>query len=166
MEPERRGFRWGFGFSIGNSSHADSYFIDQFGSNREYPGLRLYNFDARVGWEFHKRIGIYSIIKFSPANTTVSPYRSSYYGGYLTYYLTNDPRYFVFAGAGKYNSKISKDETTGDGVLMNFGVGVELRQQILVELNVLTGAMDHGNVTPDPFIDREVNISLGAAFLF
>ena len=165
-EQGRRGLRWGFGYSIGNSSHADSYFIDQFGSNREYPGLRLYNFDARLGWEFHKRIGIYGIWKFSPSNATVSPYRSRYYGGYLTCYLTDDPRFYLLGGMGKYDSKISREETSGEGVLLNFGAGVELREHILFEINVLTGAMDPGNVTPDPFVDREFSFLVGVAYVY
>ena len=165
IENDKRGLKFGLGYGAGHSSHADSYVVHLF-SVREYSGFRIIVLDARLGWRFHQKVAVHGIWKFSPSNATISPYRSLYRGGYVAFYPTPSANLSIQGGVGKYESKVSKEETAGDGLLVNIGMAVEIRDHFLFEMNILTGSMNQGNVDPDPFTDREFNFTMGFAYLF
>lgn len=164
-EDDKRGLKFGLGYSAGYSSHAKSYVVT-FLSVNDYSGFRIIVLDARLGWRFHQKIGVYGTWRFSPSNATISPYRSLYRGGYVAFYPTPSTNLSLHGGVGKYESKVSKEETAGDGLLVNIGMAVEIRDHFLFEINILTGSMDAGNVDPNPFIDREFNFTMGFAYVF
>ncbi|MCB0686232.1 MAG: hypothetical protein KDC53_06895 [Saprospiraceae bacterium] len=166
MHDDQKGLMAAIGYTIGYSSHASHYEIMDLIKIKKFSGLRLINIDARLGWVFTSKYSLYATWKLSPAITTISPYRTDYKGLSLAVIPGRSHKITLNAGAGIYQSKVSKTEKSGDGVLGNIGIGYNFSENASFDLVVLTGNLKPGNIEPNPFPSKETNISAGIIYQF
>lgn len=162
-EEKYTGFKGSIGYGLGYSSHASSYFVDDGFRVKEYSGFRTIVLDTKIGWNFHKRIGISGTWKYSPGNTTISPYRSNYLGGELAYFFGDFQQFSIHGGLGKYQAKVGRDELFGNGLLANYGAVIKAGNNFGIELNVLSGKIEFDDANLD---STEFNFTAGLVFLF
>lgn len=158
-----RGLTWSIGYGVGYSSHAAAYFVEEDFRVKDFSGIRVIVLDSKIGWRFGERIGLFGTWKYSPGNSTISPYRSTYFGGALAFYFQ---QLSIHGGIGTFQSKLGKNEIAGKGRLTNLGITLHLTSNFACELNVLTGKMKPGDVVPYLVDSTEFNFTVGMAYLF
>lgn len=158
-----RGLTWSIGYGFGYSSHAAAYFVQEDFRVKDFSGIRVIVLDSKIGWRFGERIGLFGTWKYSPGNSTISPYRSTYFGGALAFYFEG---LSIHGGIGTFQSKLEKNEIAGKGRLTNLGITLHLTSNFACELNVLTGKMQPGDVVPYLVDSTEFNFTVGMAYLF
>lgn len=163
---DRLGLNWSIGYGLGHSSHASSYAVDDGFRTKQFSGFRTIVLDTKIGWGFHKNIVAFGTWKFSPGNTTISPYRSNFLGGGLSVYFGDLQQFAIHGGAGKYQAKISRNEVVGNGLLVNYGAVVKLSNNFGVEINVLSGKLEVDDANPTTFQSSEFNFTAGMVYLF
>lgn len=154
------------GIGLGVSSHAGSYEVDEIIRIRQYPGFRAFNIEAKMGWALSSRLQTYAVGRISPANSTVSPYQSTYTGGAIAMNFSEDLPFFVFAGAGYYRAKVDRGLRVGHGTLYNVGFGKQFSTHFYMDINAHFGKMKPGDISPDPFDDQELNFSVMLDYSF
>jgi len=146
---DRSGFIFGIGIGSGYSKHAGSYSIvrsTSLGKSEEYSGFRILAADLKVGWGFARRAQVYYTFKYSPANSTISPYQSLYQGVALAYSPKSLELFIISVGAGINNTR-DRNEKLGKGTMANFALGYEINPHFLLEVNTIFGKMEN---TPPP----------------
>ena len=131
------GLNWSIGFGIGYSSHASSYSFDDGLRIKEFSGFRSIVMDTKIGWRFYERVAIFGTWKYSPNNAIISPYRSNYLGGGVSYYFGDSQQFSVHGGLGRYQAKVERNEVFGNGLLVNYGMILRFTNNFGFELNVL-----------------------------
>lgn len=160
------GLNWSIGLGVGYSAHASSYSEDNGLRVKEFSGFRAIVLDAKIGWSFFERIGIFGTWKYAPGNSIISPYRSNYLGGGLACYFGDLQQFSIHGGLGKYQTKVGRSEGFGNGLLVNYGTVIKLTDNFGFELNVLSGKVkldDASSTIPD---SMEFNFTAGVAVLF
>lgn len=152
---DRSGFTFAIGTGTGFSAHAASYSVQKVGGFLsqidEYGGFRSLTADLKVGWGFSPTIQAFYTFKFTPGNTTISPYKSLYNGLILNYSPINIAELIVGAGAGINVATDKKDEISR-GVLVNISFAYEFNPHFLIEINTLFGQMGN-NPPPGHMLD-------------
>ena len=158
---DRSGFIFGIGIGSGYSKHAASYSVVKdpaFGIIEEYSGFRILAADLKVGWGFKPRAHVYYTIKYSPPNTTISPYQSFYQGMALAYSPKSQEKLIITAGAG-INKAHDKGDKLGQGTMANIALGYEINPHFILEVNTIFGKMEN---TPPPL----ASLSTSSEFAF
>ena len=90
---------------------------------------------------------------FIPGTTTNFPISSNWLGVNLSFDISKSDRYYVFLGAGRAISNISrKGITIKQSILYNVGVGIKMEKTIF-EFEFFGGSVDEVNsVDPNPFV--------------
>ena len=148
-QADRSGFNFGIGIGSGYSKHAGSYSVisdPAFGIIEEYSGFRILAADMKIGWGITPRAGVFYTIKYSPPNTTISPYQSFYQGLIFSYSPKSQEKLIISAGAG-INKARDKDDKLGQGTMANIAFGYEINPHFVLELNTIFGKMEN---TPPP----------------
>lgn len=158
-----RGLVLTFGYGVGYSNHAGSY-KEQNINLDEFSGLRIIVVDARIGWKMLDWLEIYGTAKLSPSNSTISPYRSRYFGGAFAIHFSKIPNLSIHGGIGKYQSIIKKKDIEGRGSLANFGLAWNTGSNFLIDLSILTGPIKNDFRDDFPLNNNEFNISIGFAY--
>lgn len=138
-----------FGIGSGYSSHAGSYTVTELFRVKKFSGFRAIVIEGRAGWNFWDLTTVYGIFRVSPANSIVTPYRSTYAGIGLSQTIPQARTWYLTGNFGKYNSGLGRGRKTGSGNLINIGIGHQLGDNLYVELNTTVGSLD----SPDPEID-------------
>ena len=138
------------GFGSGNSEHAGTYFVEEDFRVNEYSGFRALIFEAKLGWNFWEMTSIYGVGRFAPANSIISPYRSTYLGVGVSQAFPFFKRLYAIGNYGKYRSRLKNGVRSGSGNLLNIGGGFRLDDNIFVELNKTYGDLND--------IDDRINI--------
>lgn len=158
---DRSGFIFGMGIGSGYSKHAGSYSVVKdpaFNIIDEYSGFRILAADLKVGWGFNPRALVYYTIKYSPPNTTISPYQSFYQGMALAYSPKSQEKLIITAGAG-INKARDKKGKLGQGTMANIAFGYEINPHFILEVNTIFGKMEN---TPPPL----ATLSTSSEFAF
>ncbi len=163
IREDHRGLNWSIGYGLGHSSHASAYSIDRDFDVKNFSGFRTIVLDSKIGIGLHENIVLFGTWKFSPGNSTISPYRSNYLGGALAYHFY---RFSIRGGLGTFKSKVDKNEIAGKGLLMDFGMLVHLSPNFGCELTVLSGKMEPGTVAAYASESTEFNFTVGVAYVF
>ena len=163
IREDHRGLNWSIGYGLGHSSHASAYTINRDFDVKNFTGFRTIVLDSKIGIGLHENIVLFGTWKFSPGNSTISPYRSNYFGGALAYHFY---RFSIHGGIGTYNSKLDKNEIAGKGLLMDLGMRIQLGPSFGLELTVLSGKMEPGTVASYASESREFNFTVGFAYVF
>lgn len=160
-----KGFLFSLAAGTGYSAHADSYEVDEVYRIREYPGVRIFNLETKVGWNFGEQTAVYATGSVSPGNTTVTPYRSYSAGIGASQSFGYASSFYAKAGAVYYSAGVEKGHTVGTGILTNIGVGVAVGPKSFFELNTFFGKLDEENyLDPNPFQANEFQISIMFSF--
>ena len=139
----------------GYSRHAGSYELDRGFDVREYPGFRAYVFEIKGGWKFAESTAVFVNYKTSPANSTISPYRSNYRGFGMTQMLGDT--WYLLGGAGINKAKVDKGVKVGEGTLINVGAGFIIKNSVTMEFTAYFGNMeDNIEIDPNPFRSTEL----------
>ena len=154
---------WSIGFGLGHSSHAAAYSIERNFNVKNFSGFRTIVLDSKIGIGFHENIVLFGTWKYAPGNSTISPYRSNYFGGALAYHFY---RFSIHGGLGTLQSKIDKNEIAGKGLLLDLGMLIQLSPNFGCELTVLSGEMEPGTVPSYASESREFNFTVGFAYVF
>lgn len=161
---KKTGLMYGVGFGFGFSKHAGSYQSETILNEIEsFSSFRIIALDFKAGWGFGPVQALYTM-KLTPANTTISPYRSFYHGGLLSYSAENKLIYSLGAGINKAGDKSGN---ISRGTLINLALGYEFNPKFLLEVNTLFGKMEN---TPPPDIylnsDSEFSFIVTINYLF
>ena len=160
-----KGVLFSLAAGTGYSSHADSYQVVESFRVREYPGVRIFNVEAKLGWNFGEQTAIYITGTVSPGNTTITPYRSYSSGIGISQSLGYASSFYVKGGAVYYSAGIEKGKTVGTGILTNLGVGVGVGPRSYFEFNTFFGKLDEENyLDPNPFKSGEFQINIMFSF--
>lgn len=165
-EDTRKGLTFGLGAGFGYSVHAEGYKVEEQFRTKGFSGLRGIVVDSKLGWRVSNRLEIYSTVQFSPSNTTISPYKSFFYGGAAAYYFKNHPNLSLHAGFGRYQSHLKKIGPCGDGNLVNTGISLQVSDNFFFDLKMLAGKMNKANLDRNPFGSTELNFSFLAAYKY
>jgi len=160
-----KGFLFSLAAGTGYSAHADSYQLVEPYRVREYPGIRIFIVETKVGWNFGEQTAIYLTGSVSPGNTTITPYRSYSTGIGISQSLGYASSFYVKGGAVYYSSGIEKGLTVGTGILANLGLGVSVGPRTYFEFNTFFGKLDEENyLDPNPFIAKEFQFNILFSF--
>ena len=160
-----KGVLFSLAAGTGYSSHADSYQVVESFRVREYPGIRIFNVEAKLGWNFGEQTAIYLTAAASPGNTTITPYRSYSTGIGISQSLGYASSFYVKGGAVYYSAGIEKGKTVGTGILTNLGVGVGVGPRSYFEFNTCFGKLDEENyLDPNPFKSGEFQFNIMFSF--
>lgn len=141
---KRKGLMFGFGLGTGYSNHAASYTVrsDGFGNFKELSGYRLMTLNFEIGYGLSPKFFINYNYKYSPPNTTVSAYQSTYHGGELNFSPGRWGRGLITLGGG-YQIAKDKEGTLADGYLVNAGLGYEVSPHFVFEMTNFLGTMNN-----------------------
>ena len=160
-----KGILFSLAAGTGYSSHADSYQVVESFRVREYPGIRIFILETKLGWNFGEQTSIYLTGTVSPGNTTITPYRSYSTGIGISQSLGYASSFYVKGGAVYYSSGVEKGLTVGTGILTNLGVGVGVGPRSYFEFNTFFGKLDEENyLDPNPFKSGEFQFNIMFSF--
>ena len=142
------------GFGAGDSRHAGSYTVEEDFRTKQFSGFRALVIEVKLGWNFWEMTSIYGVGRFSPSNSIVSPYRSTYAGLGVSQALPFAKRIYFIANYGHYRSSLGGGVSAGKGSLLNLGAGIKLDDNIYMEFNNTKGTLSD--------IDPMINISTEA----
>lgn len=151
----KSGLMYGVGFGFGLSKHAGSYQSETILNEIEtFSSFRIIALDLKAGWGFGHVQAFYTL-KLTPANTTISPYKSFYQGGLLSYSAEN--KLIVSMGAGIHKAG-DKSGNLSRGTLINLALGYEFDPKFLLEVNTLIGKIEN-TPPPDTFLNSDSEFS-------
>jgi hypothetical protein len=160
-----KGFLFSLGAGTGYSSHADSYQVVEDFRVREYPGVRIFIVEAKLGWNFGEQTSVYATGNVSPGNTTITPYRSYSAGIGISQSFGITSSFYAKGGAAYYSAGIEKGQTVGTGILTNLGIGVAVGPRSYFEFNTHFGKLDEENyLDPNPFKSGEFQFNILFSF--
>jgi len=141
---KRKGLMFGFGLGTGYSNHAASYTVrsDVLGNFKELSGYRLMTLNFEIGYGLSSKFFINYNYKYSPSNTTVSKYQSTYHGGEINLSPGRWGRGLITLGGG-YQVAKDKEGTLADGYLVNAGLGYEVSPHFVFEMTNFLGSMNN-----------------------
>jgi len=160
---ERSGFNFGVSAGTGYSRHAAAYSAQKIGGFpghvTDFGGFRAFTLNTKLGWGVTPRAQVFYAIRYTPPNTTISPYQAFYQGLLVNYsagYLGD-----IIFGLGAGISKVSdKNEgSIAQGTLVYLSVAHEFSPHFQIELSSLFGKM---NNSPPPLssFDSSAEFSL------
>jgi hypothetical protein len=132
-----------FGIGMGSSTHAESYIIDEGFVVRRYSGFRQMELEAKIGWTFKEYTSLYVLGRFSPSNSSISPYKETYTGIGLYQDLPFANWCTVILGAGSKSSSTKRHGTLGKGTLIDTGLGFNISNKVYLEFHRLGGKMNN-----------------------
>jgi len=160
-----KGLLFSLAVGTGYSAHADSYQLVEPFRVRDYPGVRIFILETKVGWNFGEQTSIYVTGAVSPGNTTITPYRSYSAGIGISQSLGYASSFYVKGGAVYYSAGIENGLTVGTGILTNLGIGIAVGPKSYFELNTYFGRLDEENyLDPNPFISNEFQFNILFSF--
>ena len=145
-------------FGTGISDHAGSYTVKEDFRTKQFSGFRALIIEARLGWNFWETTNIYGLARMSPSNSTVSPYRSYYYGIGGAQALPFFTRLYFMGDYGKYLSSLGDGIKAGSGNLYTIGIGFRIDDNLFFEGNVMRGNLSE--------IDSRIDIQSSEKKLF
>jgi len=152
---KKTGLMYGIGAGFGFSKHAGSYqSLTILNQIETFSSFRIIALDFKVGWGFGPVQALYTL-KVTPANSTISPYRSLYQGLILSYSSQNNLVYSAGAGIHKAGDKSGN---LSRGILANLGLGYEFNPKFLLEANTLWGKMEN-TPPPDTYLNSNSEFS-------
>jgi hypothetical protein len=146
------------GFGAGDSRHAGSYVLEQSFRTKQYSGFRALIVEAKVGWNFFETTSVYGVGRYSPPNSIISPYRSTFFGVGVSQVLPAINRFYLIGNYGYYNSSLGEGINAGSGDLLNYGIGIRLSDYLYFEINNTVGTLEE--------IDESIDISSDMNFVF
>lgn len=158
----RKGITLGIGYGFGYSKHAGEYEESTDYRTLQFSGLRAIVLESKIGWRISNRFEIYGNAQYTPSNTTISPYRSLFYGSSIAYYFKSHPKFSIHGGFGKYNSNIKGIGGSGSGNLVSAALSWQASGLIHFDIKLLAGKMNKSALQPNPFGTSEINVSFGA----
>jgi hypothetical protein len=161
---KKTGLMYGAGFGFGLSKHAGSYQSETILNQIEtFSSFRIIALDFKAGWGFGPVQTFYTL-KVTPANTTISPYKSFYQGILISYSSQNNLIYSAGAGINKAGDKTG---SLSRGTLANLVLGYEFNPKFLLEVNLLFGKMEN-SPPPDTYLNsnNEFSFVLTINYLF
>jgi len=157
---KKSGIMYGIGLGFGLSKHAGSYEKETIINTIEsFSSFRILAIDLKAGWGFGKIQSFYTL-KLTPANSTISPYKSFYQGILLSYSPANKLIYSAGAGINKAGDKSGN---LSRGTLVNLALGYEFNPRFLVEINTLFGKMEN-TPPPNTYLNSESEFSFVLTF--
>ncbi len=153
------------GIGTGFSDHAASYHIIENFRTRFYPSFRAVTFEGKAGWNFADMTSIYEIARISPGNSTISPYRSFYFGAGIAQSIPGQDKLYLLLAYGKYSSSIGEGRKVGSGNLLHGGLGYNIDDGLFVELTYMGGQLSGIDESVN-IQDSEANISVTFSFGF
>ena len=146
---------YGVGFGFGLSKHAGSYQSETILNQIEsFSSFRIIALDFKAGWGFGPVQALYTL-KVTPANSTISPYKSFYQGIILSYSSQKNLIYSAGAGINKAGDKTGN---LSRGTLVNLALGYEFNPKFLLEVNTLFGKMEN-TPPPDTYLNSNSEFS-------
>lgn len=159
------------GLGVGFSTFGQHYYEPRPGigssGKTEFSGFRAMILDAKLGYMIIDDIGISAKYRFLPGTTTISPIRSTWLGGNLSFDIPKSENYYVYLGAG-YSKSTVYGNRLSNSILYNLGIGIRIGKTI-VEFEVYTGEMEENNgLEPNPFegVTFEFMPSLSFSYVF
>ena len=135
------GFSGGFGAGWGWSSNASNYKQIIIGNPllpfQDFSGFRIFVTQANLGYRTQRFLYSYTV-KYSPGNSTISPYGIFYHG----------PSISFIPGKFKFNAGISWEKATArlgdiaEGQVTEFGIGYKFTRRSFIEFNLLYGDLE------------------------
>lgn len=172
-QQEEKGPFVALGLGVGFSTFEDHYFETRPGAGgfsiTEFSGFKAVMLNVKIGYKITDNIGIYAKNVFIPGTATISPIRSNWLGGNISFDIPTSDRYYMFIGAGRSTSAVSqRGIEINQSVLYNAGVGIKMNNTI-IEFEIFAGAVDESSqLDPNPFagVKHEVFPSLSFSYLF
>lgn len=145
---KRKGPVFGFGAGTGYSNHAASYtYRESAGVFKKRGGYRMFTINLEAGYAFSPKFILNYNFKYSPPNTTISPYNSTYHGGEINVSPARWGRGLIVLGGG-YQAVSDKQGFLAEGFLINAGIGYEISKHFVFEMINVAGFLE-SNVNAD-----------------
>ena len=150
---------------IGHSSYAATYFAYEQGLLKEYSGFRTLITDVKLGWGISEHLLTYYEFRFSPATSTVSPYRFAYHGIAAAYAFSAVPDLYVTGGMGWNQGSVKDAGKLGTGLATSIGMAFEPVRFMIMELKCQFGKMNPPkDLVPSPYGNREFIFELSVGY--
>ena len=154
---DRRGLLLGFGVGTGFSKHAASYtVIDPIAGDEKLSGYRIITLIVEPGYGVTPHTLIKYSLKYSPPNTTISPYQSTYHGITLNRSPKGWNKGLILLSAG-YQKVSDKKGKLSEGLLIEAGLGYEISPHFIFQFSNSLGPMK--NFITDPSDARSLDSS-------